>query len=46
MNDKEYLQEVQEDAIDLMMDSTNSTEDRFAAMIVALVAQTKQSNNI
>ncbi len=46
MNDKEYLEQIQEDATEIMMDENQAVEDRFAAMIVALATQTKQSNNI
>ena len=40
MNNKEYLDEVQEGAIEVMADTAKGPEDRFAAMIVAMLAQT------
>ena len=39
MNNKEYLAEVQQVATEIMTDSTMSPEDRFAAMMVAMLAQ-------
>lgn len=46
MNNEEYLDEVQEEAIEIMTDSTESSEDRFAAMIVAMLAQTYNKHKI
>ena len=40
MNRKEYLDEVQEGAIEVMTDNTKCPEERFAAMIVAMLTQT------
>ena len=45
MNNKEYLDEVQEGAIEVMTDSTKEPDDRLAAMIVAMLAQTYNNNN-
>lgn len=44
MNNKDYLDEVQEGAIEVMSDTTKDPEDRFAAMIVAMLAQTYSNN--
>lgn len=45
MNDQEYLEKIKEGATELMIGSTQTAEDRFAAMMVALIATVTSSNN-
>ena len=45
MNNNEYLEQIQEQAVELMLDSTQSVEDRFAAMLLAMTTVVKQKGN-